>query len=170
MQVDANFKAGFKTVGATLKEAVADPDRQGKKEVSDTRDLGLVGEGGQTNVLRDFMQGLQKENAELYADCAAENAAGAKSLPEVSVLRVGKAAQKKMLEELTRRLSEELSARERSVAEKKHTKDAVDVKNKLTEHVKHLSVRVTESKGEVVIGPGTVVDPNVKVKAAEKRA
>lgn len=44
------------------------------------------------------------------------------------------------------------------------------VKEKLIEHVKQLSARVTELGGEKVKGKETVADLNVKMKATEKRA
>lgn len=54
----------------------------------------------------------------------------------MSALRDEKAAQNKMIAELTRRLVEELSARERIVAARRHTKDAVTAMEKLTEKVR----------------------------------
>lgn len=54
-----------------MKEAIADPEGQGKKDVPDTRELGLVRENGQFNERPDFMQSLQKENAALCAACTA---------------------------------------------------------------------------------------------------
>lgn len=65
---------------------------------------------------------------------------------------------------MTRRLEEELTARERSVAEKKHTQNAVTVKEKLTEQFKQLSACGTELDREVVDGKETVADVNVKLK------
>lgn len=55
-------------------------------------------EGGQSSKLRDFMQGMSKENNKLLATCAAEKAAGTQSLLEVSALEVEGTAQKKMIE------------------------------------------------------------------------
>lgn len=46
------------------------------------------------------------------------------------------AAQKEKIEELTRRLAMKLSARERSIKDKKHTAIAVVVRKRLTEHVR----------------------------------
>lgn len=72
---------------------------------------------------------------------------------------------------MTRGLAEGLSEWERSVAEKRHTKDAVAVKIRLAEQVEQLSVCVTELKGDdVVNSKETVADLNFKLKGAEKRA
>lgn len=79
-------------------------------------------------------------------------------------------AQKERSEELTRHLSEELSSREWTIAEKRHTEDTVTVKEKLTKQGKQFSVRVTELEGEIVKGTETVMDPNVEMKAAKKHA
>lgn len=46
-------------------------------------------------------------------------------------------------------LGRELSARERSVANKKHPEDVVVAKETLTEQIKQLSALVTELKGKV---------------------
>lgn len=72
---------------------------------------------------------------DLHAACTAEEAARAKCLLKVGTLRVEKAAQNKRIEELMRRLAEELSPRERTVAEMGYTEDAINVKAKLTEQV-----------------------------------
>lgn len=89
---------------------------------------------------------MQKENVELYAAYAAEKAARAKTLLEVSAPRSENAAQKYRFEELTRRLAEKRSARERSVVERRHSEDAVVVKEKLTKQVKQMSARVTKQR------------------------
>lgn len=52
---------------------------------------------------------------------------------EVSTLWVEKAAQQKRIEGFSRLLAEELLAREKSVAEKRHTENAVAVKKGLKE-------------------------------------
>lgn len=93
----AVFEAGCKATSVTPIEAVADSDGQGTKEVSETQDLAPMGEGDQSEELRDFMQGMEKENAELHTACAAEKAARAKSLLEVSALQVEKTSHKKKL-------------------------------------------------------------------------
>lgn len=90
LQETADFETGFKDAGATLKSKIADPKGQRRKDVSTTRDLCFVGKGGQSDELTDLKEGMQKENAEFHAARAAEKAACAKRLLEVSVLRVGK--------------------------------------------------------------------------------
>lgn len=89
------------------------------------------------------MQGMQKEKVALRAACAVIKSSCAKSLHKVSTLRVEKATQEQRTEVMMRRLAEDLSARERSLAKKRHTKNAVIVKEKLTEQVKQLLARVT---------------------------
>lgn len=64
------------------------------------------------------MQALNKENAALHATCATEKAAHARSLLEGTAIWGEEAALKKRIEELLRRLAEELSVPERSVGEK----------------------------------------------------
>lgn len=71
---------------------------------------------------------------------------------------------------MTRRLTEELSEQERSVAEKRHLEDAVAVNGRVTEQLEQFSARVTELEGEAVKGEETVAYLNVKLKAADKRA
>lgn len=44
----------------------------------DARGVGLVGEGGQSHQLRNFIQGVQKEDVALHAASVAEKAARAK--------------------------------------------------------------------------------------------
>lgn len=56
----------------------------------------------------------------------------------MNTLRSKKVAQKKRIEEFSRRLAEDLSAREKSVAEKRHTENVVAAKEKLTEMAKQL--------------------------------
>lgn len=60
----------------------------------ETQDLGLGGGGGcdgdQFADLRDFTQRVQQNNTKLHSAGAAENAARAKILPEVSALLGGK--------------------------------------------------------------------------------
>lgn len=114
------------------------------------------------------MQGIQKENADLHAACAAKKAARAKSLLEMMALRVEKAAQKKRVEGLTQLLAEELTAWETRVVDERHTENAVTVKEKLTKQVKQLSVRVTEIECEVMNGNETVADLNAKLMVAQK--
>lgn len=101
-------------------------------------------------------------NTELHSICTAEKAARAKILLEESVLRVEKAAQKKRIWKMTRCLAKELSARERSIVEKRHTEDAAAVKYKLIEQVMQLPVSVTELKSELVYVTETLADFNVK--------
>lgn len=57
---------------------------------------------------------------------------------------------------LTRRLADEMSVREMSVAEKKQTQDAVAVKEKLTRKDKQVSICVTEQEGKVMNNKKTV--------------
>lgn len=92
-----------------------------------------------------------------------------KSLLQVNALWVERAAQKK-IEELMRRLEEDLSARIWSFAKRRHTENAVAVIEKLTEQVKQVSARVTVLKDKVMHGEETVPDLNFKLKAADKRA
>lgn len=169
LEAPADFEAAFNVVGVTPKEEIAEPKGQGNKDVFETRDLSVVGEGGQSDELRKTMQSLQKDNAALHAACATEKAACAKSLDKTSTLWAEKGAQKKRIDKLTRRLEEELSARERSVAEWRHTKGAVAVKEKLVEQVKQILALVTEQEGEAVKGKETMTELNIKSKAAGKR-
>lgn len=166
----ADFELGFQAAVAPPEEAVADSTGQGNKDVPETQDFDLVVEGGQFDELRDFMHGMQKENAEFHGAFAAEKAARAKCLLQVSALWAQRAAQKERIEDFTQRLEEELPVRESNIAEKRHTEDAVNVKEKLTEPVKQLSLCVTELKGERVSGKDTVADFNVRLEAAETRA
>lgn len=71
------------------------------------------------------MQFLQKQNAALHDACAAEKPAHTERLLKLTALRTDKGASWKRIEELTWRLALELSARERSVANERHTTDAV---------------------------------------------
>lgn len=91
----ADFEADFKALVVALKEIVAYLENQWTKDVPEARELGLVGEDVQSEELRDFMQGTQKENGEWRAACAVEKAARAKILLEVSALWAEKVAQKK---------------------------------------------------------------------------
>lgn len=59
-QVTADIGAGLRTAGATAKEAVADPEEQGITDVPKSRDLGLAGDGGQVDELRDITHGCRK--------------------------------------------------------------------------------------------------------------
>lgn len=61
----------------------------------------------------------------------------------MSTLSGEKAAQEKRITECSQRLAEELSARERGVAEKRQTEDTLVVKENLTDQIKQLSVRST---------------------------
>lgn len=56
MRAAADFEAGYKDTDATAKEVVADPEGQGTMDVPETRNLGLVGEVGQSGKLRDLMK------------------------------------------------------------------------------------------------------------------
>lgn len=76
---------------------------------------------------------------------------------------------KEKIKELTQCLAEKLSARERSVAEKRHMKDSVAVNEKLNEQGIQLSVSMADLKGDVMNGKKTVVDLIVKLHASEKR-
>lgn len=69
---------------------------------------------------------------------------------------------------LTCSLEAKLSAQERSVVQKRHMKDAVAVKKKLTEQIMQLSMRCTELEGEVVKGTETVAVVHVKLKTSVK--
>lgn len=112
----------------TPKEVAASPEEQGKTDVPRTQDLSLVREGGQFNKLRVLMQGMQKDNRVLHARCVAKKADFVKSLFKVRTLRAKRTAQKMRIGGLTWWRAEELSARERSVAEKRQIKDAETVK------------------------------------------
>lgn len=79
----------------------------------DIQDLGLVGEGGQSYELHDFMQGMRKEKIALHATFAAVKSACERILLDIIKLWAEKGALKKRIEELTRRLPEERSALER---------------------------------------------------------
>lgn len=105
-QATADFEGGFKSAGTTPKEAAADAIGQGGRNFRGTRDLGSIVDGGQFYELRYFMQDVRKENSSLLAACAAEKAVRAKSFFMVSTLQMKKAAWKKSIEELTRRLTE----------------------------------------------------------------
>lgn len=50
-------------MGGTPKEAVADPAEHRINILLRAQELSLVGGGGQGDELRNFMQGIQKENA-----------------------------------------------------------------------------------------------------------
>lgn len=67
LQADADIEAGFKAASGKPKEAAADPEEQKNKDVNKTRDFGLVGKGGQFDESCNFMQGMQKENADVHA-------------------------------------------------------------------------------------------------------
>lgn len=54
LQTTADFEADFKDAGSTPKEMVANLERQGKKDVLKTENLGFVGEGRQSNELHDL--------------------------------------------------------------------------------------------------------------------
>lgn len=71
---------------------------------------------------------------------------------------------------MRRRLAENLAARERSVADKRHMEDAVATKKKLTEQIKQVPNSVSELEREIVKVKEAMADLNIKVKAAEKRA
>lgn len=66
-------------------------------EVREILDLGLVGDGGPFDELREFIWPLQKENAALHASHARENVACFESLLELIALNNGKTARKKGL-------------------------------------------------------------------------
>lgn len=97
MHATTDFEAGYKAADATQTETVADPERQETKIVAETQNLGHMREGGQSEGLRDSMQGMQTENAELHAASTANKAARTKRLLAVYALRVKKVAQKKEL-------------------------------------------------------------------------
>lgn len=77
--------------------------------------------------------------------------------------------EKKQIEAFMRRLTEELSAQERSVIEWRFTEDGVAVEKKLTVQVRQVYACVTEQVKKFMTGKETVVDLNVKLKAVEKR-
>lgn len=68
------------------------------------------------------------------------------------------------------RLAEDLSARERSIAERRHMKNAVAVKEKLKFQVKQVLAPMTEIEKEVMNGKETDADINAKLMVAGKRA
>lgn len=68
----------------------------------------------------------------IHVSCKTENAARAKNLLKMSALLVERVTQKKRIEKLTRLHAGNVSARERSVADKGYTGDAVATKQKLT--------------------------------------
>lgn len=111
-----------------------------------------------------------KNNVALHAAFAKEKAARAKSFLEVTALWSEKAVWRVMIEEWTRRLEDELSAREKSVADKRPTDDALTAKKKLTEQVKQYSGPVVEMEGEVVKDNEAVADVDVKLKTSEEQA
>lgn len=112
LQAIADFEAGFKGAGTAPKETVADLEVQGNKDVPETRDLGFVEKGGQSDELCELMQSLQKENATFHAACAPEKAFRAKNLLEVNTLWGEKTAQKNRIEKFKRSFAEELLAQE----------------------------------------------------------
>lgn len=130
MQTAAEFKAGFKTANVTLKKAVSDPERNGTKDVPDTRGSGPMVKGGQSKECPNFLQGMQKVKAKLPAACSVEKAACAKRFLIVSAIQVEETAQKKFVE-LTGHLAEKLSVWESSIAKRRYMDDAVVVKEKL---------------------------------------
>lgn len=93
LEAIADLEAGFKATGVTPKEGIADTERHGTIDVPKNRDLGLVEGGGPSEELCDFMQGMQRDNTELRADCAGKNAARSKRLLEMSALWPEKVAQ-----------------------------------------------------------------------------
>lgn len=105
----------------------------------------------------------------MSTDLAAQKEARANILLEVSALRGENAAQKKV-EELTQHLVEDLSARDTSVTDRRHTGGARAVKEKLPGQAKELSARVIGIEGKVLNGIKTVTDLNIKLKADEKHA
>lgn len=92
LQATADFEKSCNATGVTAKKVDADPEGQWTKDVPETRDLGLVGEVGQSEKLRDITEEMQKGNLELHASCAAEKATRARRLLEVSALWVESAA------------------------------------------------------------------------------
>lgn len=96
-QATADLETGFSAAGARSKEVATDPEGQGSKYVPKTLVLDLIGKGGQSKKLCDFMQGMQKGNVELHAACVARKAACAKSLLEVGALRIEKLLKRKEL-------------------------------------------------------------------------
>lgn len=57
-QATADLKAGFRVARAALKKEVADLGGTVNKYVPDIRDLGLAGEGDQSDEQRKFMQAV----------------------------------------------------------------------------------------------------------------
>lgn len=180
--VGANINPVLQTALGGLLEAVADQKGQDDNKAQNNRDSGKVGNGGQLEELFRVLQSqsLKKGNAAshtviamedsaLRATCSTEKAAWTKRLLEVTVLWSDNAAWKERIEERTRRLEVKMITRERSIADKRHTKGAVFDKKGLADQVKQLSVRVAELKGKVVKGMESVPHLNVNLKATEKR-
>lgn len=108
-------------------------------------------------------------NAKFHTTCTAEKAASAESLLEMNALRVQKAARKRRIEALRRRLALELSVRARRVAEGMHTGDAEAVNEKLAKPAKQLSASVTELEEEAMNGKETAADHHEKSNDVKKR-
>lgn len=120
--------------------------------------------------MRDLIQKIQKEKCGVFhAACTAEKDTRAKNLLQVKALWIGEAAQKIRIEKLTRRLAVDLSAQERSIAEMRHTEDAVTFKETVTGQVKQKSFCVTALDGEDMNGKEIVAVFNIMLMDAEKR-
>lgn len=57
-QATADFKASFKNAGTAPKEAAADQEGRGNKDIPDTQGLDLVGEGDQSDELHNGLVGM----------------------------------------------------------------------------------------------------------------
>lgn len=62
------------------------PEGTEEQNVHDVLDLGLVGDGGLSSELRNFMHSLQRDSSASHAVCATEKATCAKKLLELSTL------------------------------------------------------------------------------------
>lgn len=118
----------------------------------------------------NFRQSLQKGNASLHTACAAEKAACDKSFMEMSKHWSEKAARKKRIEKLIRRLETELAVQKGSAADKRNKEDALSAKEKLREHFKQLSARVADLDSEVKKKNEVAKDLHVKLKGTKKMA
>lgn len=117
MPKTASLEKGFKTAGVAQKEAVADSEGQVSKDMFVIRDIGLVGKGGESDELRDFMQSFLKKVQCCTLHVLTGSATHAKSLLEMSKLWGAKATQTKRIEVLMQHLTEKLSVWERSFAD-----------------------------------------------------
>lgn len=79
-QAAAEIYANVNAAGAAPKGLVSKPEGYGTKDLSRTRDLGVVGEGGQPKEMQDLMQGMQKKECAVACCMYCKKTACAESL------------------------------------------------------------------------------------------